>query len=115
MVQTAKATRSHMRIFKLGRRCCVSRQTSTLKTPFLRGGVSPGHGMGSRQGERADRQRYPSLQETVREGWYPRGAAQARALREAERATEEEGHCCAEACPPTYPRPATVARRGSVT
>jgi hypothetical protein len=35
--------------------------------PFLRGG-SPGHGMGARQGERADRQRHPSLQETVREG-----------------------------------------------
>jgi hypothetical protein len=42
-----------------------------------------------------------SLQEAVRESWYPRGAAQAGALREAERATEEEGHRGAEACPPT--------------
>ena len=36
------------------------------------------------------------------------------ALREAERATEEEGHRGAEACPPTHPHPGTVARRGSV-
>src|SRR5207249_4965976 len=54
-------------------------------------GVNAAHGRGSGQGERAHRERHPSLQETVRESRYSRRAAQAGALREAERQAEEEG------------------------
>src|SRR4029453_20210 len=97
----------------LRRRKCVSREASTLKLLSLEG-VSTGHGLGSSQGERADRQRHPSLQETVREGWYPARTAQAGALRQAERATEEEGNRCAQARHPTYcakPDRMTIRRR----
>src|SRR5215471_3978328 len=67
---------------------------------LLRAGES-GHDLGSCEGERADRQRHPSLQEAVREGWSPARTAQAGALRQAERATKEEGHRSAQARPPT--------------
>src|SRR5215468_9748026 len=60
------------------------------------------HDLGSRQGERADRQRRPSLQETVRESGPLKRASQAGALPEAERATKEEGHRSAQARPPTH-------------
>jgi hypothetical protein len=46
---------------------------------LLRAGES-GHDLGSCEGERADRQRHPSFQEAVREGWSPARTAQAGAL-----------------------------------
>jgi hypothetical protein len=58
--------------------------------------------MDSSQRARADRQRHPSFQETVRESWYHEGTPQAGALRETERATEEEGHRSPQACHPTH-------------
>jgi len=56
------------------------------------------YGWRTDQGKRADRERHPALQEAVREGRHPGRAAQARALREAERAPQEKGHGSAKAC-----------------
>src|SRR5262245_42083267 len=58
--------------------------------------------MDARQGEGAARQRHPPIQETVRESWDLERAPQAGTLREAERATEEEGHRGAQTCHPTH-------------
>src|SRR5262249_12904165 len=80
----------------------VSFGGSLHRNPVLLRGVGTGHDLGARQGERADRQRRPSLQETVRKRGSLERASQAGALREAERATKEKGHRSAQARPPTH-------------